>query len=51
MTNIGLGFKLINSISFGESVFIGGFTQKTIKEAYSSKQITFIHSETDMGRL
>ena len=32
ITNIGLGFKLINSTSFGESVFAGGFTQKTVNE-------------------
>ena len=25
------GFKLINSTSFGESMFVGGFIQKTIK--------------------
>ena len=32
ITNEGLGFKLINSISFGESVFPVGFNQKTTKE-------------------
>ena len=32
ITNDGLGFKLINSMSFGESVFIAGFNQKTAKE-------------------
>jgi hypothetical protein len=32
ITNKGLGFKLINSISFGESVFPAGFNQKTAKE-------------------
>ena len=32
ITNEGLGFKLINSISFGESVFSTGFIQKTAKE-------------------
>jgi hypothetical protein len=29
--NKGLGFKLINSTSFGESVISIGFNQKTIK--------------------
>ena len=32
ITNIDLEFKLINSISFGEYVSAGGFTQKTVKE-------------------
>ena len=32
ITNKCLGFKLINSISFGESVFPAGFNQKTAKE-------------------
>ena len=31
ITNEGLGFKLTNSTSFGESVFSAGFIQKTIK--------------------
>jgi hypothetical protein len=31
ITNKGLGFKLINSTSFGESVISAGFNQKTIK--------------------
>ena len=31
ITNAGLGFKLINFMSFGESVFSTGFIQKTIK--------------------
>ena len=31
ITNKGLGFKLTNSISFGESIFTIGFIQKTIK--------------------
>ena len=30
ITNIGLGFKLINSTSFGESVFSAGYIQKTV---------------------
>jgi hypothetical protein len=32
ITNNGLGFKLINSMSFGESVISVGFIHKTIKE-------------------
>jgi hypothetical protein len=32
ITNIGLGVKLTNSMSFGESVFSVGFIQKTGKE-------------------
>jgi hypothetical protein len=31
ITNKGLGFKLINSTSFGESVFPVGFIRKTAK--------------------
>ena len=31
ITNKGLGFKLTNSMSFGESIFSAGFIQKTIK--------------------
>jgi hypothetical protein len=31
ITNKGLGFKLINSMSFGESIFLAGFIQKTTK--------------------
>jgi hypothetical protein len=27
----GLGFKLINSMSFGESVFLAGLIQKTVR--------------------
>jgi hypothetical protein len=46
---IGLGFKLINSTSFGESVNVGGFNQKTM--TYLSKQIMFIYDGTDLGRL
>ena len=32
ITNEGLGFKLINSMCFDESVFSVGFIQKTTKE-------------------
>ena len=32
ITNIDLGVKLTISMSFGESVFLAGFFQKTIKE-------------------
>jgi hypothetical protein len=31
ITNKGLGFKLTNSMSFGELVFPAGYIQKTIK--------------------
>ena len=31
ITNIDLGFKLTNSMSFVESVFSAGFIQKTVK--------------------
>ena len=31
ITNKGLGFKLTNSTSFGESVISAGFIQKTVK--------------------
>jgi hypothetical protein len=31
ITNKGLGFKLTNSMSFGESVISVGFNQKTVK--------------------
>jgi hypothetical protein len=31
ITNKGLGFKLINSMSFGESIISAGFNQKTVK--------------------
>jgi hypothetical protein len=31
ITNKGLGFKLINSMSFGHSMFLAGFIQKTAK--------------------
>ena len=31
ITNKGLGFKLTNSMSFGESVFSIGFIKKTVK--------------------
>jgi hypothetical protein len=31
ITNKGLGFKLINFMSFGESMISAGYTQKTIK--------------------
>jgi hypothetical protein len=30
ITNEGLGFKLTNSMSFGESIFSTGYIQKTI---------------------
>ena len=33
ITNEGLGFKLTNSTSFGESVFSAGFIQKTANGA------------------
>jgi hypothetical protein len=32
ITNEDLGFKLMNSTSFGESMIFAGFIQKTIKE-------------------
>jgi hypothetical protein len=31
ITNKGLGFKLINSMSFGESIISAWFNQKTVK--------------------
>jgi hypothetical protein len=31
ITNKGLGFKLMNSLSFGESMIYAGFNQETIK--------------------
>jgi hypothetical protein len=31
ITNEGVGFKLTNSMSFGESMISAGFNQKTIK--------------------
>jgi hypothetical protein len=31
ITNEGLGFKLTNSTSFGESVFSAGYIKKTVK--------------------
>jgi Cu/Ag efflux protein CusF len=38
-------------MSFGESVFSGGFIQKTSKVDPMSEQITLIHDEIDLGRL
>jgi hypothetical protein len=38
-------------MSFGEFMFLAGFNQKTVKGAYSSKEITLICDDTDMGRL
>jgi hypothetical protein len=38
ITNKGLGFKRINSTSFGESVFPTRFNQKTAKEDLFVKQ-------------
>jgi hypothetical protein len=32
ITNEGLGFKVINFMSFGEFVFSAGYIQKTIKD-------------------
>jgi hypothetical protein len=32
MTKMDQGFKLINFMSFGESVFLAGFNQKTTEE-------------------
>jgi hypothetical protein len=40
IANKGLGFKLTNSTSFGESVIFTGFIQKTVKGAYMSELIT-----------
>ena len=37
ITNEGLGSKLTNSMSFGESVFIVGFNLKTTKEDLNVK--------------
>ena len=37
ITNKSLGFKLMNSISFGESVFSAGFNLKTAKEDLNIK--------------
>jgi hypothetical protein len=37
ITNNGLGFKLINFMSFGESVFSAGLFQKTGKEDQNVK--------------
>ena len=45
------GFKLINSTSFGESMFPAGFNQKTIKEDLSSKENTEFCCGTYVGRL
>jgi hypothetical protein len=38
ITNKGLGFKLINSTSFGESVFLVEFNQKSAKDDLFVKQ-------------
>jgi hypothetical protein len=45
ITNESLGSKLINSTSFGESMFLAGFNQKTTKEDLNVK------GNTHMGRI
>jgi hypothetical protein len=50
IANKGLGFKLINSMSFGESMISAGFIQKTVKGTYMSELIKQFHHETYVGR-
>jgi hypothetical protein len=45
ITNKGLGFKLTNTMSFGESMISTGFIQKTAKRTYMSEEITEFHHE------
>jgi hypothetical protein len=49
-TNKGLGFKLTDSTSFGESLISIGFIQKTIKGTYSSKEIKELFCGIFLGR-
>jgi hypothetical protein len=50
ITNKGLGFKLMNSTSFGESMISTGFNQKTAKASYMSElNMQFCH-ETKVER-
>ena len=44
------GFKLINSMSFGESMISIGFIQKTIKVDLHVRFNAFLHRETDTRR-
>jgi hypothetical protein len=51
ITNKGLGFKLTNSMSFGESVISAGFIQKTIKGNLFVKKITELCHGIYVGRI
>jgi hypothetical protein len=48
-TNKGLGCKLTNFISFGESIIFAGYIQKIIKGAYMSEEIMQFYRETNVG--
>jgi hypothetical protein len=48
-TNKGLGFKLTNFMSFGESLISARFIQKTVK-GYSSKEIKELFYGIYVGR-
>jgi hypothetical protein len=48
--NKGLGFKLTNFISFGESVISTGISKKPSRSTYSSKEIMELYCAIYMGR-
>jgi hypothetical protein len=50
ITNKGLGFKLTNFKSFGESGFPAGYIQKIVKGTYMSELIMQFRRETNVGR-
>jgi hypothetical protein len=51
ITNKGLGFKLTNSMSFGETVISAWYIQKTIRGTYSSKEIVELFRGIYVGRI
>jgi hypothetical protein len=51
ITNKGLGFKLTNSMSFGEFVISTGFIQKTIKGNLFIKKIMELCRGIYVGRI
>jgi hypothetical protein len=50
ITNKGLGFKLTNSMSFGESVISAEFNRKPSRQTYKLELIMQFRRETYVGR-
>jgi hypothetical protein len=51
ITNEGLGFKLTNSMSFGESVFFVGYIQKIVKAGLLVRVNNAIPSRNQCGKV